>query len=107
MDMGTTPLRAPEVFAKEDNEDMKNTKAADVYSFAMVFFEVLTGKAPFSDVCRKELIRKFAEGRGLLYHQRPTAQCTCQHSYPGVGPQRLKNGLNFLKSAKCWCTARS
>jgi serine/threonine protein kinase len=63
MDMGTTPWRAPEVFDQEDNKDMKYTKAADVYSFAMVFFEVLTGKTPFSDVLRKELYKEVCRGK--------------------------------------------
>jgi serine/threonine protein kinase len=39
---------APEVFENEKNT-VKYTKAADVYSFAMVFFEVLTGAVPFED----------------------------------------------------------
>jgi len=51
--MGTTPWRAPEVF--EDNKNTEYTKAADVYSFAMVFFEVLTGKCPFDDQQRLEI----------------------------------------------------
>ncbi|CAK9208453.1 unnamed protein product [Sphagnum troendelagicum] len=63
MDMGTTPWRAPEVFDQEDNKDTKYTKAADVYSFAMVFFEVLTGKTPFSDVRRKGLYKKVCRGK--------------------------------------------
>jgi serine/threonine protein kinase len=63
MDMGTSPWRAPEVFDQEDNKDTKYTKAADVYSFAMVFFEVLTGKTPFSDVRRTDLYKKVFRGK--------------------------------------------
>ncbi|CAM6015050.1 unnamed protein product [Sphagnum balticum] len=60
--LGTTPWRAPEMFDVVDNKNTKYTKAADVYSFAMVFFEVLTGKTPFSDVLRKDLYKKVCEG---------------------------------------------
>ncbi len=60
---GTSAWRAPEVFDQEDNKDRKYTKGADVYSFAMVFFEVLTGKTPFSDVPRKDLYKKVCRGK--------------------------------------------
>lgn len=63
MDRGTSPWRAPEVFDQEDNKDTKYTKAADVYSFAMVFFEVLTGKTPFSDVHRMDLYKEVCRGK--------------------------------------------
>jgi tRNA A-37 threonylcarbamoyl transferase component Bud32 len=43
---GAVLWTAPEVF-KENTE--KYTKAADVYSYTMVFFEVLTGKIPWCD----------------------------------------------------------
>jgi hypothetical protein len=45
---GGTLWRAPEVFEDKQNTE-KYTKAADVYSYAMVFFEVLTGKMPWCD----------------------------------------------------------
>jgi tetratricopeptide (TPR) repeat protein len=45
--VGSTPWMAPEVFGVDN---MAYTNSADVYSFAMVFFEVLTGKIPFADV---------------------------------------------------------
>jgi hypothetical protein len=47
--VGTTRWRAPEVFEDEANRE-KYTKSADVYSFAMLFFEVLTGEIPFADI---------------------------------------------------------
>jgi serine/threonine protein kinase len=47
--VGTARWRAPEVFEDEANRE-KYTKSADVYSFAMVFFEVLTGEIPFADI---------------------------------------------------------
>jgi serine/threonine protein kinase len=47
--VGTARWRAPEVFEDEANRE-KYTKSADVYSFAMLFFEVLTGEVPFADI---------------------------------------------------------
>ncbi|CAM6024125.1 unnamed protein product [Sphagnum balticum] len=47
--VGTARWRAPEVFEDEANRE-KYTKSADVYSFAMLFFEVLTGEIPFADI---------------------------------------------------------
>jgi serine/threonine protein kinase len=41
-EVGTAKWRAPEVFPFGPRN--KYTKAADVYSYAMVFFEVLTGR---------------------------------------------------------------
>jgi serine/threonine protein kinase len=45
---GGTLWRAPEVFKDKQNIE-KYRKAADVYSYAMVFYEVLTGKMPCCD----------------------------------------------------------
>jgi serine/threonine protein kinase len=46
--VGTTRWRAPEVFDVDENRE-KYTKSADVYSFSMLCFEVLTGDIPFKD----------------------------------------------------------
>jgi tetratricopeptide (TPR) repeat protein len=43
---------APEVFGVDN---MAYTNSADVYSFAMVFFEVLTGEIPFADIQQTEI----------------------------------------------------
>ncbi len=53
--MGATPWRAPEVFEDEENTE-KYTNAADVYSFALVFFEVLTGEVPFANIPRSQVL---------------------------------------------------
>jgi serine/threonine protein kinase len=45
--VGSTPWMAPEVFGVDN---MAYTNSADVYSFTMVFFEVLTGEIPFADI---------------------------------------------------------
>jgi serine/threonine protein kinase len=50
--VGSTPWMAPEVFGVDN---MAYTNSADVYSFAMVFFEVLTGEIPFADIQQTEI----------------------------------------------------
>jgi serine/threonine protein kinase len=57
--LGTTPWRAPEVF---EGKRERYKKSADVYSFAMLFFEVLTGKTPFDDLPRKTLYQSICNG---------------------------------------------
>ncbi|KAH8938058.1 hypothetical protein BDL97_16G062100 [Sphagnum fallax] len=79
LDVGTRAFMAPEVFNVEDNKDKNYTKAADVYSYAMIFFEVLTGKPPFDGVPRGEILRELRVGRGPIYRRKPTAQITCRH----------------------------
>lgn len=59
--VGTTKWRAPEVF-EDDNNPGKYKKSADVYSFAMVFFEVLTGETPFDGIQLGRLLQKLHSG---------------------------------------------
>jgi serine/threonine protein kinase len=47
--VGSTRWRAPEVFDDEWNLE-KYTNSADVYSFAVIFSEVLTGEKPFPHI---------------------------------------------------------
>ncbi len=48
--VGTGYWRAPEIFrAMRDNRQFEYTTKADVYSFAMVCYEILSGKEPFQD----------------------------------------------------------
>jgi len=60
--VGTTRWRAPEVFEDEQNPE-KYTKSADVYSFAVIFSEVLTGKTPFSDMKHMEIFKSVCRGK--------------------------------------------
>ncbi len=60
-DVGTTRWRAPEVF-EDDNNPGKYKKSADVYSFAMVFFEVLTGEIPFDGIPQRNLFQRLHSG---------------------------------------------
>ncbi|CAK9226227.1 unnamed protein product [Sphagnum troendelagicum] len=48
--VGTGYWRAPEIFrAMRDNRQFEYTAKADVYSFAMVCYEILSGNEPFKD----------------------------------------------------------
>ncbi|KAH8936751.1 hypothetical protein BDL97_17G100800 [Sphagnum fallax] len=57
--VGSTPWMAPEVFGVDN---MAYTNSADVYSFAMVFFEVLTGETPFADIQRADIYQNIKNG---------------------------------------------
>jgi protein phosphatase 1L len=59
--VGSTRWRAPEVFEDERNLE-KYTNSADVYSFAVIFSEVLTGEIPFSDIKNMEIFKSVCSG---------------------------------------------
>jgi protein phosphatase 1L len=59
--VGNTRWRAPEMFEDEQNPE-KYTKSGDVYSFAVIFSEVLTGETPFSDIKNMEIFKKVCSG---------------------------------------------
>ncbi len=59
--VGTTKWRAPEVFEDEENRE-KYTKSADVYSFAIIFSEVLTGEMPFQGMPQRNLLQRIRNG---------------------------------------------
>jgi serine/threonine protein kinase len=61
MGRGNAQWRAPEVFQDEQNRE-KYTNAADVYSFALVFFEVLTGEVPFANISKSQILGKIRCG---------------------------------------------
>jgi serine/threonine protein kinase len=53
--VGTGYWRAPEIFrAMRENRQFEYTAKADVYSFAMVCYEILSGKEPFQDHQRSQ-----------------------------------------------------
>ncbi len=84
--VGTTRWRAPEVFEDEANRE-KYTKSADVYSFAMLFFEVLTGEIPFKGV----LLTNFL-------------QCIRNGMRPPLPPVEYCPGYLSALIEKCWAT---
>jgi serine/threonine protein kinase len=57
MERGNAHWRAPEVFQDDQNTE-KYTNSADVYSFALVFFEVLTGEVPFANISESQILGK-------------------------------------------------
>jgi serine/threonine protein kinase len=59
--VGTTKWRAPEVFEDEENSG-KYTNSADVYSFAIIFSEVLTGEMPFQGMPLTNLLQRIRNG---------------------------------------------
>ncbi|KAI5068346.1 hypothetical protein GOP47_0016691 [Adiantum capillus-veneris] len=83
---GTTYWRAPEVFKVESKKELerKYTKKADVYSFAMVCYEILTGSVPFDDGNKLKTLHK-----RLLRGERPSLPRTC--------PQYLSSYIE-----RCW-----
>ncbi|MCO5548481.1 hypothetical protein L7F22_001940 [Adiantum nelumboides] len=83
---GTTYWRAPEVF-KVDGKggtQRRYTKKADVYSFAMVCYEILTSKVPFDDGGKLSKLHK-----RLLRGERPILPTSC--------PQYLGSYIE-----RCW-----
>ncbi len=59
--VGTTKWRAPEVFEDEENRE-KYTNSADVYSFAIIFSEVLTAEMPFQGMPQTNLLQRIRNG---------------------------------------------
>ncbi|MCO5563114.1 hypothetical protein L7F22_016750 [Adiantum nelumboides] len=84
--VGATPWRAPEVFEinpEDETESFINskyTKKADVYSFGLVCYEILTGNSPFEGTNVR---------RRVLAGERPTLPSYC--------PQALSS---YIES--CW-----
>jgi tRNA A-37 threonylcarbamoyl transferase component Bud32 len=84
--VGTTKWRAPEVFEDEENRE-KYTKSADVYSFAIIFSEVLTGEMPFQGMPQTNLLQRIRNG------ERPPLP------HVDYCPDYLSELIN-----KCWAT---
>jgi serine/threonine protein kinase len=87
---GGTLWRAPEVFEDKQNTE-KYTNAADVYSYAMVFFEVLTGKMPWCDPQGKPTRPMSTLLPSIRRGERPTLPPEC--------PAYLSAFIS-----KCWAT---
>lgn len=63
---GTTPWRAPEVFNEPDLETSHYYQwPADVYSFAMTCYEILTGKIPFDGVPNGKIFKSILANERL------------------------------------------
>lgn len=60
---GTTPWRAPEVYNVPDLETANNYQwPADVYSFAMTCYEILTGRIPFEGIPNGKIYENIVAG---------------------------------------------
>ncbi len=84
--VGTTKWRAPEVFEDKENRE-KYRKSADVYSFAIIFSEVLTGEMPFEGMPQTNLLQRIRNG------ERPPLP------HVDYCPDYLSELIN-----KCWAT---
>ncbi len=87
---GAILWRAPEVFEHKQNTG-KYTKAADVYSYPMVFYEVLTGNMRWCDAQAIPTVRVSDLLPSIRRGERPTLPPDCPAS------------LSALIS-KCWAT---
>ncbi|XAR55116.1 Non-specific serine/threonine protein kinase [Bertholletia excelsa] len=76
---------APEVLADQEQKGGKCTEKADVYSFGMLCFEILTGKVPFED----SHLQEDKMGRNIKAGERPLFSFT--------SPKYLVN-----LTRKCW-----
>lgn len=52
---GTPIYLAPEIITEE-----KYSKASDVYAFAYIIFEIMTGEIPFKDFTFNQLLKKIS-----------------------------------------------
>jgi len=97
-----------EVFEDKQNIE-KYTKAADVYSYAMVFYEVLTGNWPWCDAQCNPTVRMSDLLPSIRRGERPSLPPDCPaylSAFISVGPQELKTILSFLKSGNSCDSAR-
>jgi len=86
LNMGTTLWRAPEVFHLPDAESSAEYKwPADVYSFGMTCFEILSGRIPFEGYPNHSILKRIQRG------ERPNLE--------GKAPPGL---LQLIK--RCWDT---
>ncbi|KAF7325333.1 Protein kinase domain-containing protein [Mycena venus] len=81
---GTVPYQAPELFRARSN-DLRS----DIYAFACVVYEMLTGKPPFSELCT--VVAVIA---AVLTGERPLRPASC------LGAPPLDGLWNLLQD--CW-----
>jgi len=85
---GTARYMAPEVIAFENNKKHEfNPTKADVYSFGIMCFEILTGQTAFGEIMNMVAFKKKVKGNGDF---RPDLQ-------QGYGPLRLESLIR-----RCW-----
>lgn len=95
LNVGTTGWRAPEVFNMRDAEVTQEYKwPADVYSFGIMCYEILTGKVPFAD----ELDHGLSLHAKIMEGVRPSLENLMRPDVNYV-PEALKELIQ-----KCWAT---
>jgi len=97
--IGTGFWRAPEVLkALKDNATPVLTEKSDVYSYAMVCYEILTGKIPFDEILTGKIPFGNEDPKLTLYER------VIEHVIKGNRPQLpagLDKGLSKLLQ-RCW-----
>jgi serine/threonine protein kinase len=87
--VGTGFWRAPEVLkALKDGVTPELTQKADVYSFAMVFYEVVTGLTPFDGHPLSDYDHVLAGNRPMLPHDLPKRVTTLLHKCWDMDPHQ-------------------
>ncbi|KAF9455773.1 hypothetical protein BDZ94DRAFT_1205430 [Collybia nuda] len=87
---GSLRWQAPELL--ENDEDVKNTKASDVYAWSCVCYEIFTGRAPFFNLSNPTTTLRIIQG----------VKPSCP---PPTSPPRARWGLTkpiWLLMMECW-----
>ncbi|KAG6907580.1 hypothetical protein DXG01_008337 [Tephrocybe rancida] len=90
---GTSRWQAPELHDVENGISAKSSKESDVYSLGCVFFEIFTGKIPFSNLRYNEMV--ILRVRSGVRPVRPEAS---SQSWTAFG---LTNGI-WTCMEECW-----
>jgi serine/threonine protein kinase len=97
--VGTGFWRAPEVLkALKDGVTPKLTEKADVYSFAMVFYEVVTGLTPFADHPLSDYDHVLAGNRPMLPHDLPKGVTTLLHKCWDMDPRQRPRFTQIVRT---------
>ncbi|CAM6019267.1 unnamed protein product [Sphagnum balticum] len=96
--VGTEFWRAPEVLkALKDGVTPELTEKADAYSFAMVFYEVVTGLTPFAGHPRSDYDHVLAGNRPMLPHDLPKGVTTLLYKCWDMDPHQRPRFTEIVK----------
>ncbi|KAF8058749.1 kinase-like domain-containing protein, partial [Lyophyllum atratum] len=95
---GTARFLAPEILRPKIDDDVKNTKATDIYAWACVAYQILAGKRPFHEIKIVGMVEMaIAEGK---HPERPPA------ASPSWSAWGLTEDIWSLMES-CWSTERA